>query len=178
VKRETAKPTASGPNSGSTDPNAKVSADSGKESSTVDFQDVVLPQDACQAGDVQMFQKRSTEPVLSESAAPYVTGLSPAGRMVSAVNSHSRFYGAPLVAWTPSTGATKYDVEWSRTSNPWHAAGRKQTPATSLVLPLTPGTWYYRVRGLNPWLPKNASLRWSGPMRVQIAPPTFSVSGG
>ena len=107
-----------------------------------------------------------------------MTGLSPSGRVLSASGARSSFYGAPLVAWTPSSGATKYDLEWSRTSNPWQAAGQMRTAATSAVLPLKPGTWYYRVRGLNPWLPKNARLRWSGPMRVQIAPPTFSVAGG
>jgi hypothetical protein len=84
----------------------------------------------------------------------------------------------PLVAWTPSTGATKYDVEWSRHRYPWHKAGSIQTPATSVVLPLKPGTWYYRVRGINPWLPGNKNLRWSGSVRVKIAAPTFSVRGG
>ena len=83
----------------------------------------------------------------------------------------------PLVAWTPSTGATAYDVEWSRTSYPWRKAGSLQTPATSAMLPLKPGTWFYRVRGINPMLPGSKKLRWSGPMRVQIAKPTFSVVG-
>ncbi len=56
----------------------------------------------------------------------------------------------PLIAWTPSTGAATYDVEWSKTSYPWQKAGALQTPATSALLPLKPGTWYYRVRGNNP----------------------------
>jgi hypothetical protein len=154
------------------------STDDKTDESSSGYQDLVVPQDACQHGNVQMFKKRSVEPILSGRAAPYVTGLTPAGRMLSAANSQSRFYGAPLVAWSPASGAVKYDVEWSRTSNPWHTAGHMQTAATSAVLPLTPGTWYYRVRGLDPWLPKNVKLRWSGPMRVQIAPPTFSVAGG
>src|SRR3954454_3589915 len=147
--------------------------------SSYEYQDLIVPQDACQAGHVQMFKKRSTQPELSRNSKPYVTGLSPAGRMLSALNSGTRFYGAPLIAWGPSSGATKYDLEWSRTSYPWHAAGHLQTAATSALLTkLAPGTWYYRVRGIDPWLPTNATLRWSGPMRVQIAPPTFSVSGG
>ena len=61
----------------------------------------------------------------------YVTGLSPSGRLLSASNSKSRFYGVPLVAWTPSTGATKYDVEWSRTSIPV-AGGRPDADAGDL----------------------------------------------
>ena len=140
------------------------------------YQDVMLPQDACQSGNVSMFKKRSTEPRLS-AGAPYVTGLSPSGRLLSATSPQSSFYGVPLVAWTPSTGATAYDVEWSRTSYPWRKAGSLQTPATSAMLPLKPGTWFYRVRGINPMLPGSKKLRWSGPMRVQIAKPTFSVVG-
>ena len=107
-----------------------------------------------------------------------MTGLSPIGSHAVGGQLAEPLLRRPLVAWTPSTGATKYDVEWSRTSNPWHAAGQMQTRGDVGVLPLTPGTWYYRVRGINPWLPKNARLRWSGPMRVQIATPTFSVAGG
>jgi hypothetical protein len=160
------------------DSNSPAPAELKTDESNYEYQDLIVPQDACQAGHVQMFKKRSTEPVLS-AGAPYVTGLSPSGRLLSASGPRSSFYGAPLVAWTPSSGATKYDLEWSRTSYPWHAAGRLQTEATSALLTqLAPGTWYYRVRGIDPWLPKNASLRWSGPMRVQIAPPTFTVSGG
>ena len=157
---------------------SKGSSDTNKDASSFVYQDLRVPQDQCQAGNVQTFKKRSTEPVLSGKGVPFVTGLTPGGRTLTAVNSKSRFYGPPLVAWRPSSGATRYDVEWSKTSNPWHATGTIRTAATSAVLPLTPGTWYYRVRGLNPWLPKNARLRWSGPMRVQIAPPTFTVAGG
>jgi len=152
-------------------------SDTKDDASGAEYQDLIVPQDACEQGNVQMFKKRSTEPRLG-AGAPYVTGLSPSGRLLSAAGSKSSFYGVPLVAWTPSTGATAYDVEWSRTSYPWHVAGHLQTPATSALLRLAPGTWYYRVRGINPWLPGNKKLRWSGPMRVQIAKPTFSVSGG
>jgi hypothetical protein len=161
----------------STDSTSTGSSDTNKDASGSEYQDVVVPQDACQRGNVQMFKKRSTEPQLS-AGAPYVTGLSPSGRLLSAASSKSSFYGVPLVAWTPSTGATTYDVEWSRSSYPWQKAGSLQTPATSALLPLKAGTWYYRVRGINPWLPGNKKLRWSGPMRVQIATPTFSVVKG
>jgi hypothetical protein len=142
-----------------------------------EYQDVSLPQDECQKGNVGTFQKRSTTPQLG-SGAPYVTGLSPSGRLLSASGSQRAFYGVPLVAWTPSTGATKYDVEWSRTAYPWQKAGSMTTPATSALLPLKPGTWYYRVRGIDPWLPGNHMLTWSSAVRIHIARPTFSVRGG
>ncbi len=70
---------------------------------------------------------------------------------ISASSRRSSFYGAALVAWTPATGATSYDIEWSRTRYPWKAAGRHSTPATSAMLPLKAGTWWYRVRGINPY---------------------------
>ena len=154
-----------------------------------EYQDLVVPQYACQAGNVQMFKKRSTKQSLRKytlsskthrlvAGAPYITGLSSSGRLLSASSSDTAFYGVPLVAWTPSTGATLYDVEWSKKSYPWRKAGGLQTPATSALLPLKPGTWYYRVRGNNPWLPGNKKLRWSGPVRVEIAKPTFKVVGG
>ena len=140
----------------------------------------MLPQDACQAGNVQMFKKRSTEPVLSAGAAPYVTGLSPSGRMLSAVNSKSRFYGAPLVAWTPSPGATKYDVEWSRTSRtPGGRPDRCGRRPRRLMLPLHAGHVVLpRPRDQRVAAEATQKMRWSGSMRVQIAKPTFSVSGG
>ena len=144
----------------------------------------MLPQDACQArqrADVQEAEHGAASREAERRRTPLrrSTGLSPSGRLLSARSSQSSFYGVPLVAWTPvDRRPRKYDVEWSQTSNPWRAAGQMQTPATSALLPLTPGTWYYRVRGINPWLPGNKKLRWSGPVRVQIAKPTFSVSGG
>ena len=46
------------------------------------------------------------------------------------------------------------------------------------MLPVTSGTWCYRVRGINQSLPGNQKMTWSGKVRIQIAKPTFSVSGG
>jgi hypothetical protein len=145
------------------------------------YQDIVVPQDACEAKPPLEFAKSSARAVLRAKGgarAPYATGLSPTGRLHSAVNSRSAFYGVPLVAWTPASGAILYDVEWSRTSYPWRRASGIRTGSTSAMLPLSPGTWWYRVRGLNPWLESNHQMSWSNPVRLRIARPTFSVVGG
>lgn len=142
------------------------------------FQDIMLPQDACQAGSVLEFGKRSANPRLTVGATPYVTGLSPNGRLRSAFGPKSSFYGVPLVAWTPAAGAVGYDVQWSHARYPWRTVGSGRTYSTSAMLPLRPGTWWYRVRGIDPWLPGNKRMSWSDPVRVHIAKPTFSVAGG
>jgi hypothetical protein len=42
--------------------------------------------------------------------------------------------------------------------------------------PLPPGTWWYRVRGLDFSLPGTArAMSWSKPVMVRIAKPKFSV---
>jgi hypothetical protein len=43
------------------------------------------------------------------------------------------------------------------------------------VLPLEPGTWFYRVRGVNDTIPGNPNMQWSGLAKIQIAKPTFAV---
>jgi hypothetical protein len=41
-----------------------------------------------------------------------------------------------------------------------------------------PGTYYYRVRGIDLQLPKRArGMGWSKVQKVTIAPPTYAVSG-
>ena len=59
-----------------------------------------------------------------------------------------RFYGQPLIAWQPAAGADQYEVQWSPKLCPWKTVGTQLPWGTSLTLPLSPGTWYYRVRGL------------------------------
>ena len=71
-----------------------------------------------------------------------------------------------------------YDVEWSRSHYPWRKVGGTQTYSTSAMLPLRPGTWWYRVRGLNPWLPVNQRMSWTNPVKIRIASPTFRVVRG
>ena len=65
------------------------------------------------------------------------------------------------MTWDAAPAAAAYDVEWSRKPNRWHAAGHIRTPATSALLPVTGGTWWYRVRGINPSLPGSPKMTWS-----------------
>ncbi len=138
------------------------------------YRETELPQDACQSGRVMRFGK-STPPVVTSSNRPFASGLSPKGRLFSAVRSSPSFYGTPLVAWEPVLGAQEYEVQWSKTANPWRPLGSIKTPATSSLLPLEPGTWHYRVRGYNHSLLKRPQMTWSSATAVRVAKPTFAV---
>jgi hypothetical protein len=149
------------------------------------YRDLELPQDVCAAGRVMRFGKGS-EPSLTAAGQLFASGLSSSGRLTSA-QSTSKFYGNPLVAWTPAFGAYAYEVQWSKTRYPFHPQPNPQnqgalgtmTPGTSAVLPLTPGTWYYRIRGFNFSLRTGAQqMSWSDPARIVVAKPKFRVVPG
>ena len=141
----------------------------------LDYWDQELPQDVCSAGRVQSFGKGS-RPLVAGSTSPFVSGLSPRGLLTTAARSVPSFYGTPLVAWQPALGADQYQVQWSKKSYPWVKVGEKFTYATSALLPLEPGLWYYRVRGVNFSLPGSArAMSWSAPVGVRVSKPTFAV---
>ena len=101
----------------------------------------------------------SSEPSLTSAQAPFATGLSSSGRLTSAAHT-STFYGHPLIAWTPAFNADIYEVQYARRgirSGRRSTRGRARkgfmTFSTSDVLPLEPGTWWYRVRGIDFNLP-------------------------
>ncbi|HSB38550.1 MAG TPA: hypothetical protein VLD13_05620, partial [Gaiellaceae bacterium] len=146
-----------------------------RQGSAVTYQDAELTQDACAAGRRLAFAK-SSEPVVTGQAAPYASGLSPFGKLVSAKTAKPTFYGHPLVAWQPVAGADQYEVQWSRKLYPWRVAGSKLAWGTSLSLPLTPGTWYYRVRGLDYLMTgSRPQMSWSDPARLVVTKPRFRV---
>jgi hypothetical protein len=135
-----------------------------------------LTQDACASGRRLAFAKTSDPVVTTQSDTPYASGLSTDGKLVSAKTRTPRFYGYPLVAWQPIVSAGQYEVQWSRKSYPWTTAGSQLTWSTSLTLPLAPGTWYYRVRGLDFLLSgSKPQMSWSDPARVVVAKPRFKV---
>ena len=142
---------------------------------TLDYWDLELPQDVCASGRVQSFGKGS-KPVVAGSSSPFVSGLSPQGRLTAAVGARPTFYGSPLVAWEPALGADQYQLQWSKTRYPWVKAGETLTYATSALLSLAAGDWYYRVRGVNFSLPGTArAMTWSAPVAIRVAKPTFTV---
>jgi hypothetical protein len=114
--------------------------------------------------------------------APFATGLSSTGRHTSAVKT-SAFYGQPLVAWTPALGAGIYQVQWSKRRYPFVAEIDPRTStkgfltsSTSSVLPLSPGTWWYRVRGLDYNLPTGVQqMSWSTTQKLVVSKPRFKV---
>jgi hypothetical protein len=145
----------------------------------VTYVDTELPQEACHAGRELTFGKVS-EPAVTAQQGAFASGLSPRGQLFAANKSLARFYGPPLVAWKPALGAYQYDVQWGHKADPFQAVGELKTPtsATSYVLPLGAGTWYYRVRGINFFIPGNRPLMsWSDPTKLVVARPTFRVVG-
>ena len=110
------------------------------------YRDLELPQEVCASGRVMRFGK-SSEPTLVTGGAPFASGLSPKGRLISAAGVGASFYGTPLVAWTPALGADAYHVQWSKKRYPFNAELSNGTAgfltlSTSAVLPLKPGTWW------------------------------------
>jgi hypothetical protein len=164
------------PTPGSTAPNGNGGAAAAESSEYIDTE---LPEDACAAGRVWSFGKVSA-PVATTTAKPYVSGMVSGRRVTAAAHKLPRFQFLPLIAWQPALGAQLYDVEVSRTTYPWKATIQQQTHATSLLLPLTKnqvGTWYYRVRGVNPNLPDKAqTMTWSKPVPIRITGDVFAVA--
>lgn len=147
------------------------------------YRETELAQDTCAAGRILRFGKES-EPSLTAGGDAFASGLTPRGKLASAQDVPS-FYGAPLVAWTTALGAEVYAVQWSRSAKPFKAETDPATGAigmmtlnTSAVLPLEPGTWFYRVRGYDYSLPQKAqAMSWSDPQRIVVTRPTFAVVG-
>lgn len=146
------------------------------EDGTFTYYDAESPQDACESGRVGSFGKVS-RPAITTAGTPYISGLSPKGRLLAQAGGRPVVYSTPLVAWKPVVGATSYEVQWSRTKYPWRTRGSAATHATSSVLQLGAGVWYYRVRGLNSAQIGTPAMAWSAPVGVKVVRPTFRISG-
>ena len=143
---------------------------------TFSYYDAESPQDACESGRVASFGKES-RPAITAAGTPFVSGLSPKGRLLAQAGRRPVVYSTPLVAWRPVVGATAYEIQWSRSKYPWRARGSVTTFATSSVLQLGAGVWYYRVRGLNAAQVGTPVMTWSAPVAVKVVRPTFRISG-
>ena len=145
------------------------------ESTTMAYYDIESPQDACEAGRVASFGK-AARPAITSGGTPYVSGLTPKGRLLASARSRPTVYSTPLVAWKPVVGATAYQVQWSRTRYPWRPRGQLTTFSTAAVLKLPAGVWHYRVRGLNTVQLGTSAMTWSQPVAVRVARPTFRIA--
>ncbi len=155
-----------------------------RDGGSIQYVDLEMPQDACAAGRVARFGK-SSEPSLTSSGDLFASGLSATGRLTSAVKT-KKFYGNPLVSWTPALGASAYQVQWSKSPYTFKAepnpsattpgAAGILTAATSALLPVQAGRWYYRVRGFDYSLPTGKqAMGWSDPVKIVVSGPSFTV---
>jgi hypothetical protein len=148
-------------------------------SQPIEYHDTAVPQDSCEAGLGMSFGKVSQPVVTASGSLPWVSGLAPNGRVIASAAKVPTVYDSPLVAWEPAVGATTYDVQLSRQRYPWKTTWATSTAATSIVLPLgksSAGSWWYRVRGINPALPFGAdAMTWSNPVRIRVTGDSFVV---
>jgi hypothetical protein len=121
---------------------------------------------------------KESKPAETSGGSPFGSGLAPNGRLLAQAGARPVVYSSPLVAWRPVVGATQYEVQWSRVKYPWRKRGSTKTHATTAVLKLPAGVWYYRVRGLNAAQVGTAAMSWSAPNAVRVARPTFQISRG
>lgn len=138
------------------------------------YYDTELAQDVCASGRVQRLGISSEPSLTAGNRSVYASGLSASGRLVSGKRT-AKFYGEPLIAWTPAVNASAYELQVSKKSYPFRAVLTHLTMGTSLVLNLKPGTWYYRVRGYDYNLPTGAQeMAWTSPTRIVVARPKLS----
>ena len=139
------------------------------------YKDVVFPEDMCAEGKVISFGKTSEVVTASDNGIPFASGLSPSGKVVSATKDVPSFFQRVVVAWKPVATARKYEIQFSKKKRAWKTLKRKFTAGTQLQVRLSPGTWFYRIRGLDTSLPGSPGLSWSEPVELKMVPPTFSV---
>ena len=117
------------------------------------YQDLMLPQDACQAGDVL---RRSDGSASSRVSGEPLRRRSPpacrrSGRLLSAASGAAPSTASPLVAWTPARAPRATTSSGAGRAYPWQAAGQHADAGdVGDAAARRPGTWWYRVRGHQP----------------------------
>ena len=146
------------------------------ESGTFTYYDAESPQDACESGRVASFGKES-RPVITTAGTPYVSGLSPKGRLLAQAGSRPIVYSTPLVSWRPSwvrrptrcSGRAASTVAVARICAHVRDVVRASAELRSLVLP-HPRT-QRRADG-------HARHDLVGAVAVKVVRPIFRISGG
>src|SRR3954447_3731004 len=128
-------------------------------SSALNYSEQELWQDACASGRVMRFGKVS-QPVVTGGGQPFISGLGTNGKVVAGTSTRT-FYGVPVITWQPALGADEYQIQWSATGYPFTPMMDKIAVGTSSLMSskavgFKPGTYYYRVRGIDLQLPKKA----------------------
>ena len=131
--------------------------------------DMETPQDACAAGRVESFGKESDPVMTGEAGKPFVSGLTPNGRLLVLGHAARRRSSRPR----SSPGSRRPAPPPTRCSGRGRATrgaprARRPTYSTSAVLNLEPGTWYYRVRGLNQTQLSKQEMTWSAPVKLMV----------
>lgn len=147
------------------------------EDDAFEYMDAQAAQDACAAGRIERFG-RVSQAVLTSGTNAYLTGLSARGKLKSGAASKTpRLYGSSTLAtWTPAIGADEYEVQIGKTRYPFEKTASVITPGTSATLSLKPGTWYYRVRGIDTSMPTAAQgMAWSAVRKVRILRPVYRL---
>ncbi|HTR32749.1 MAG TPA: hypothetical protein VMH47_02625 [Gaiellaceae bacterium] len=165
-------------------PSATAAPGQGPSTLPVEYHDVAVPQDQCEAsplvgGPFGMSFGKVSQPVVTATGTPFVSGVAANGRFTASAKKVPAVHDSPLVAWEPAVGATTYEIQLSRKRYPWNTTWSTTTAATSYVLPLTKtqtGVWWYRVRGIDPALPSGAqNMTWSTPVSLRITGDSFVV---
>ena len=106
--------------------------------------------------------KTSVEPRPRGSRyVPFVRASRRRAGSIRPSSSRSSFYGAPWSRGRPQRARRPTTSSGAGRSTRGRPPAGMQTPATSAMLPLKAGTWWYRVRGINPYLPGNQKMSWS-----------------
>jgi hypothetical protein len=141
------------------------------------LQDLELPQDACANGRVWSFGMQSMA-ATTEGSTPLASGFT-GTRVTSSALRVPSFVELPVIAWKPVLGAQSYEIQLSHRLYPWHTVIRQSSLVSSVTLRLTTanaGRWYYRVRGIDQFLPGQAvKMTWSKPVSIRISGDQFAV---
>ena len=151
---------------------------------TLEYKDAELAQDTCAAGRVLRFGKES-EPTLTAGGEAFASG-SDTGGQARLGRRAPRLLRLPARRLDGRTrrrglrGAVEQDAQavQARGRSGHDLAAGMMTMNTSAVLPLEPGTWYYRVRGYDYSLPEGAqAMSWSALQQIVVTRPVFAVVG-
>ena len=136
------------------------------ESGAFEYYDAESPQDACESGRIGDASARTRGRRSPPAVPPFVSGLSPKGRLLAQAGRRPVVYSTPLVAWRPVVGASGVRGRSGRgrstrgVSRGSSFTFARRRPSSQLDR----RRWYYRVRGLNAAQVGTPAMAWSAPV--------------